>query len=605
MTRIQIIPLDAGHPMGAGDRVDRIGAGRQAQLIGGWEVLRGFGFFRGLGDFRRGDRVADGVDAFDDAVGGGGGVFDVGKLDEVAVDGDRAELVVVMGAAAGALVGIERDDRVVHHAVAVGVAIGDVVDFGGVALDDDAVALGAVEVEDRLVAEVVDPVVVQLVVLAGDAVPVDGAVVAGVFLDIAFLGVDQGLEVEDVGAGAAGHGVVAGDRLVGIELAARQLAQRVALVAVRVVGDRRLAGVGARDQEVVAVAAAQDVVAVAAVEDVVAVAADHGVVAIAALQDVVAALAVDPVRAAPAVDAVVAGAAVEALVGLAAGLQHVERAHQVAMRADAVLGEDVLQRVAAVVQLAEQRRDALQRRGRPGRVAERGVDGIGQLDHGGVAELGVEHHDVADLALEQRMRRAVVRTPPGAAAADHQRGVVERQALLELGLGGDQPAVEPGLQPGRPEAQRELVGLMVVEHQIGHLEIFRRAVLLEGDQKRAVLHPDRELAGVLARPVLRDQRHVARKPVEREAQRYRPPRKLQRRGMTRIQIIPLDAAVCPGFQVLKDDETVDLINRIGGRHRNAPKLHFRKGRVLCRDYCGKIAAYMGLATCSVNLPTAS
>ena len=91
----------------------------------------------------------------------------------------------------------------------------DAVELGGVADDLDCVTLGPVEVHDDLIADAVDPMVVQIIVLAGDAVPVDGAVIPGVLLDEALLGIDQGMEAEDVGAAATDHDIVAGDRLVG------------------------------------------------------------------------------------------------------------------------------------------------------------------------------------------------------------------------------------------------------------------------------------------------------------------------------------------------------------------------------------------------------
>jgi len=190
-------------------------------------------------------RLAKVVDIANDAIGWLGRVFDIRLLDQIAVHCDRTQPVVIMRAAAGPLIGVKRDHRVVHHPVAIGVAIGDRGNLRGVAFDHDPVALGAGIVGDHVIAHRVDPMVVQLVILTGNAAPVDGAVVIGVFLDIARLGVDQRLEIEDIRACATGQHVVAGDRLVRVELAIGQLAQRITFVAVGIKEDRRLAGIGA------------------------------------------------------------------------------------------------------------------------------------------------------------------------------------------------------------------------------------------------------------------------------------------------------------------------------------------------------------------------
>ncbi len=114
---------------------------------------------------------------------------------------------------------------------------------------DDAVVDGAVLVVcpsirmsvagDDVVADDADPVVVDVCRPRHDC-----AVILCVFLDEAGLGVDEGLEVEGVCARAACHDVVGMKGLVGIELAVGEFSQRIALVAVRVVGDLALAPVG-------------------------------------------------------------------------------------------------------------------------------------------------------------------------------------------------------------------------------------------------------------------------------------------------------------------------------------------------------------------------
>ena len=183
----------------------------------------------------------------------------------------------------------------IGETIAIGIAIGDGLDLGCMALDDDAVALGSGEVGDHVIADLVDPMVVDLVVLAGDAVPADGAVVLGVLLDIAGFGVDEGLEVEGVGAGTACQHIVGRDGLVWIELAVGEFTQGIAFVPVRIVGDVRLAAVGLGDEEIVAGAAVQDVLAMAAIEDVASLAAREHVVAVGALQDIVAGAAFERV----------------------------------------------------------------------------------------------------------------------------------------------------------------------------------------------------------------------------------------------------------------------------------------------------------------------
>ncbi|ASP31820.1 hypothetical protein CHH27_00025 [Labrenzia sp. VG12] len=139
-------------------------------------------------------------------------------------------------------------------------------------VDDDTVAFVPVEVCDDIIADHVDPVVVDVGVLASHPVPADGAVIVGMFLDEAFLGIDERLEVEDVAARTAGQDIVCRDRLIGIELAVGQLVIRIAFVAVRVIGDRSLASVRAGDQQIVAGPAIEEVLAMATVKHVIAVA---------------------------------------------------------------------------------------------------------------------------------------------------------------------------------------------------------------------------------------------------------------------------------------------------------------------------------------------
>src|SRR5262249_3680549 len=100
---------------------------------------------------------------------------DIALLHQVAIDGDRAEQILVMGAGI-ALLADDRNGGIVVLAVAIAVLVLDRLDRGGVPRDFDLVALGAIEVADHVIAETVDPVVVNVIVLAGHANPVDCAV---------------------------------------------------------------------------------------------------------------------------------------------------------------------------------------------------------------------------------------------------------------------------------------------------------------------------------------------------------------------------------------------------------------------------------------------
>src|SRR4051812_18189688 len=125
---------------------------------------------------------------------------DIALLHEIAVDGDGAEQILVMRAGI-ALLADDGDYAVVVLAVAIAVLVLDRLDLGGVRRDFDLVALGAIEVADHVVAETVDPVIVRRAVLAGHAIPVDGAVGIDVLGDDLVLGVDHALETEGVAAG--------------------------------------------------------------------------------------------------------------------------------------------------------------------------------------------------------------------------------------------------------------------------------------------------------------------------------------------------------------------------------------------------------------------
>src|SRR5689334_412584 len=185
-----------------------------------------------------------------------------------------------------ALLADDGDQAVVGMAVVVGIDIFDRLDLGGVRRNLDLVALLAVEVGDGVVAEAIDPVIVHRAVLAGDAHPVDGAVGIDVLGDDLVLGIDVALEAEGVGALAAGHGVVLRrerGRLGGEDLGLAVLRRH------------HLAGVGARQQHVVAAAAVHAVGAEAAGQEVVAAAAGEIVIAGAAPDLVVAAAAVEHV----------------------------------------------------------------------------------------------------------------------------------------------------------------------------------------------------------------------------------------------------------------------------------------------------------------------
>ena len=567
MADIHVIAAVAAEHGGAVDRRYRQRAAPQSQVLCPRQAARRLDAAALGGGGGGGQRGVEIGDAGHDAIGRRGGGFDIRPFHQVAIDGDGAQPVVVMGAAIVALVGIERDHRVIEHPVAIGIAIADRQDLGGVPLDHQPVALGAGIIHHHIIAQGVDPVVVQLVILARHAVPVDAAIVVGVLLDIAFLGVDQRLEIEDVGALAAGQRIVGRHRLVRVELAIGQLVQRVALVAVGVEIDRPLAPVGAADQQVVAVAAEQPVLALAAIQDVIAGAAQQPVIARAALQHVGAAAALDHVVAAAAIQPVRRLAAAQLVIRPALG-NHLQRLHQVAMGADAIIGQDLLQRVRAVMQLAEDRRQIGHCRLHPGAHRQRRVDLGGQRLHIGFAQLLVEDPEIADAALEQRMRRVAVAVAPGAAAAHHQRVGIGRDALLELRLGGNQRAVQPDHQPVLAEAQRELIGGLRLQHQVGHLEIFGGTGAVLRHHQGAVLDPDGEIPGAAAIAVLGHQRIVPRQAVQCKAQRDRRVRQCQRGLMRDVQVIPRRAGQFAGSGGGK--------NRCGGSHDAIPRYIFSR-----------------------------
>ena len=436
------------------------------------------------------------------------------------------------------------------------------------ALDHDPIALGAAVVRDHVVAQHVDPVVVQLVVLARDAVPVDGAVVVGVLLDIALFRVDQGLEIEDVRALATGQNVIRRDRLVGVELAVGQLVQRVALVAVRVVEDRPLAPVGAADQQVVAATAEEPVLAVAAVEDVASGAADHPVVAIAALQHVVAAPAVDHIVAAPAVQTVGPCGAGQLVAAAADHGGHGEGRFEMAMHVGAIVHHDLHEGVRGVVQLAEHRHQAVERVVGFGVMRELGIGGTGQGDDVGLAQLALENHHLADGALEQRMGGIGVGGVPGAAAADDEGMGVGQHALLEGRLGGDQIAVEPDLQALGAEGEREGIGGIGLQHEVRHLEPLALAGALLGDHDGPVLQPDREVAGTAPVAVFRDKGIFPDQPVQRETERERRVGERQRPAVRDLQIVAGGSRIGPVGH--RPDNRIGGNDVVGSRHSQVP-----------------------------------
>ena len=146
--------------------------------------------------------------------------------------------------------------------------------------------------------------VVHIVVLAGDAVPIDGAVGVDMLGDDLVLGVHEALEAEGVGAVATGQHIVHGRERGGL---VRKDLRRAVL--------RRHHFAGIRTAQ-------QDVVAAAAVHTIGAEAADQKIVAVATGQRVVARAAPDLVIAVAAVEHVVARHAGDRVVG-ATGKQHV------------------------------------------------------------------------------------------------------------------------------------------------------------------------------------------------------------------------------------------------------------------------------------------
>ena len=159
-----------------------------------------------------------------------------------------------MGAAARPLVRPQLQDGV-EIAVAVDIPDVDRRDLGGVSLDDDPVTFRAIEVGDGVVADAVDPVVMHVVVLAGNTHPVDRPVVVDVLVDDVELGVDQRLEAELVGAGAARQRVVGRQvRLARVEPAADCVDFAVGIVGgVEILCDLGLAGIRPADDDVIAV----------------------------------------------------------------------------------------------------------------------------------------------------------------------------------------------------------------------------------------------------------------------------------------------------------------------------------------------------------------
>src|SRR6185312_6546086 len=192
------------------------------------------------------------------------------------------------------------DHAVVVPAVAVAVLVLDRLDLGGVRRDFNLVALGAIEVTDHVVAEAVDPVIVHCIVLAGDAIPVDGAVGIDVLGDDLVLGVDHAFEAEGVAAAAAGQRIVHGFERGGF------LSEDLRRAVLRC---DHLAGIRAAEQDVVAGAAIHPVSAKAANQSIVTGAARQVVVAGAAPHLVITRAAVERVVAGHAADIVVAATA--------------------------------------------------------------------------------------------------------------------------------------------------------------------------------------------------------------------------------------------------------------------------------------------------------
>ena len=256
------------------------------------------------------------VDALDNAEGHVVVGDDVVRLDPVAVHDHLADQVLCMGAATAMLLRDDGNDAF-FVAIPIGVAIVDK-HIRRVAYDRDVVFARHI-IGDDVDARMVDPVVVQFVILACDAGPIDGAVVAHMLADDVGLGIDLRQQKEGVATLAADQDVVADQGLVQI---GGQLLTIGIHFAVRVAARRRadgklanalLARIGFGDQQVIARAADQQVRATPAIKIVVAVATKQAVIAVAAQKVIVAGAPVHRVVAALGVDLVTAIGSVDGL----------------------------------------------------------------------------------------------------------------------------------------------------------------------------------------------------------------------------------------------------------------------------------------------------
>ncbi len=107
-----------------------------------------------------------------------------------------------------------------------------------------------------------------------------------------------------------------------------------------------------------------------------------------------------------------------------------------------------------------------------------------------------------------------------AGGTDQQVALVGFQALLELGLGGDQGAVEIDLEAVTAERDGEVVGLAGTDIGVLDVEGLGRVVGLLADDDLAVLDPGGEVTAVLiAAAVLGEQAALAGDVVGGEGQR--------------------------------------------------------------------------------------
>ncbi|CTQ52817.1 hypothetical protein LP7551_01337 [Roseibium album] len=287
----------------------------------------------------------------------------------------------------------------IDHAIAIRVAICNGADLCCVALDDDAVAFFAVEVGDRVMADLIDPMVVDVGVLASHPVPSDGAVILCVFLDEAFLGIDQGLEVEDVSAGASGEHIVCRDRLIGIELAVCELIVRVGFITVRIIGHRSLAAISLGDQQIVAGPAVEHILAMAAVEHIIAFAAIEVVIAVSALQDVIAAATIDGVIAKTCIDGIGPFGSLDGLAGIGALCIGGSRC-QLAVFVEAEGCCDGPELIGAPHQLLEGRHQVVLCKSIQSCSCKRWIDFASERCHVFTGNLLVKDHDIGDGAVE-------------------------------------------------------------------------------------------------------------------------------------------------------------------------------------------------------------